>query len=342
MYDHGNHETQRRLQRTVAALCDPTSYAEETGRIEAIETHMAWVFLTDEHAYKLKKPIRTPFMDYTTKEKRRRGCQREVELNRRLAPDVYLGVSSVVETDGQFRVDAQGAPRDWLIKMKRLPRQRMLDARIESREVLPKHVDAVTELLCSFYDRADKAGLNGPQYRDRIVRDIESKAESLDKHHYGLNSAHLHDAVHRLNHWAEANGTLLATRADRVVDAHGDLRPEHVCLIDDPVVIDCLEFSRELRLLDPLSELSFLALECRRLGASWIGERLLKGYAERTGDHPPPTLVWFYTGYHALIRAAIALWHLDDATLDDDDKWPRRARWYLDVIRGESAFTAAR
>ena len=94
-------------------------------------------------------------------------------------------------------------------------------------------------------------------------------------------------------------------------------------------MIDCLEFSRRLRLLDPVSELAFLGLECRRLGAGWIGERLLNEYAEASGDDVPPTLVDFYQGYHALVRAAVAAWHLDDGALNSDGVYREKARGYL-------------
>src|SRR5690606_23645446 len=112
---------------------------------------------------------------------------------------------------------------------------------------------------------------------------------------YGLNDADLRAVVHGQKRWLARSGRLLEERAPWVVDAHGDLRPEHVCLEEPtPVVIDCLEFSQELRWLDPVSELSFLALECRRLGAAWIGERLLARYAEMSQDRVSAALVRFY------------------------------------------------
>jgi aminoglycoside phosphotransferase family enzyme len=128
--------------------------------------------------------------------------------------------------------------------------------------------------------------------------------------------------------WLTAEADLLKLRARRVVDAHGDLRPEHICLEQEPVVIDCLEFDRSLRLLDPASELCFLALECQRLGMGWIGRHLLDAYVDLTGDNVPATLMGFYQSYHALVRAAVAAWHLDDCP-EDTSRWQERAGWYL-------------
>ena len=170
-------------------------------------------------------------------------------------------------------------------------------------------------------------------YRRRTASDIESKRVSLEQPRYGLACAEIQAVIAGQRRWLERHGDLLESRASTVVDAHGDLRPEHVCVVQQPMVIDCLDFDRELRLLDPVSELSFLALECRRLGSAWIGKRLLATYAETTGDHVPSRLTAFYQSYHAVVRAAVAVWHLDDHALDHSDSWRERASQYLDLAR---------
>jgi aminoglycoside phosphotransferase family enzyme len=117
----------------------------------------------------------------------------------------------------------------------------------------------------------------------------------------------------------------------RLVEGHGDLRPEHVCLAPEPVIIDCLEFSRELRLLDPADELAFLALECERLGAPAVGSWFLAAYTEVTGDAPPPLLLRFHRTYRALRRAKLAVWHLEDPAVREPARWTARARRYLEL-----------
>jgi aminoglycoside phosphotransferase family enzyme len=121
--------------------------------------------------------------------------------------------------------------------------------------------------------------------------------------------------------------------AGRVVEAHGDLRPEHICLEPEPVVIDCLEFNRSLRILDVASELMFLALECERLGARQIGEWIVGKCNEETGDRPPETLLEFYKSYHACIRAQIAVWHLKDDNISNPAVWTEKAKRYLQLAR---------
>jgi aminoglycoside phosphotransferase family enzyme len=324
----------QQLATTVSALCRKESYPVAVSRVETIETHMSWVFLTDTHAWKLKKPIRTSALDYTTVEARRRGCESELALNRRLAPSVYLAVVPLVMSGAAARVDGVGAPSDWLVKMRRLPRDRMLDACIGRQNVTGTDVDRLATTLARFYAATERVPADGPTYRRLIASDVESKAGSVGQARYGLSAADVHGAAAGLGRWLARHGDLVEGRGARVVDAHGDLRPEHICLEEPaPVVIDCLEFSRALRLLDPLSELSFLALECRRLGASWIGERLVAACAERMDGRAAAPLVPFYQGYHALVRAAVAIWHLDDEALDHSHSWRERALWYLQVAR---------
>jgi aminoglycoside phosphotransferase family enzyme len=326
--------TRERLAATVAALRSAATYPGEVSKVETIETHMSWVFLTDAHAWKLKKPVRTAMLDNTTLEARRRGCEMEFTLNRRLSPTVYLAVVPVVITDGTARVQVAGAPSDWLVKMRRLPADRMLDACIARQSVSSADIDRLAGTLARFYADAERVPEDGGAYRRRIALDIAAKGASVAQAHYGLPAADVDAAVAGLEGWLARHGELLEARGARVVDAHGDLRQEHICLEEPgPVVIDSLEFSRELRLLDPLSELSFFSLECRRLGAGWIGDQLIAACAERMEDRAPAPLVAFYKGYHALVRAAVAIWHLDDGGLEHSDAWRERALWYLRVAR---------
>jgi aminoglycoside phosphotransferase family enzyme len=126
-------------------------------------------------------------------------------------------------------------------------------------------------------------------------------------------------------------------RARRIIEAHGDLRPEHICLTDPPVIIDCLEFNRNLRLLDPVDELSFLGLECERLGAPLVGATMLDLYREATGDAPAEELIAFYKSYRACLRAKIAAWHLRDSEIREPEKWPALARTYLELANAHAA-----
>jgi aminoglycoside phosphotransferase family enzyme len=310
----------------VAALRHPDAYSDGTPSVEIIETHRAWVFLTNAHAYKLAKATASHPHDAATLERRRRACQHELELNQRLGGDVYQGVVPLTRVMQGYRLDGDGPVVEWLIAMRRLPRALMLDVAIAEHRVHLRQVDALADVLLNFYEHAAPASMTGPEYRQRLLLDIDAKRAALARPQYGLDASSAEQLAATLHAWVARRQALLESRATTLVDAHGDLRPEHVCLEPRPVVIDCLEFDRELRRLDPASEIAFVALECRRLGAAWIGSRLLSRLAL-----PPEAndLTRFYQGYHALVRAAVAIWHLDDPEQRRQELWRTRAEHYL-------------
>lgn len=320
------------LAEKVAFLERPESYPESPGAVEPIETHLAWVFLTDRYAYKLKKPARYSFLDFRSLAARRGDAEDEVRLNRRLAPDVYLGVVAlVVDRHGGLAIEADGTTVDWLVKMRRLPRRRMLDFAIASGSVDAAALEGVTQLLATFYRQAVPVVVTPAAYRRRFQEEIAADARALAEPRYGLPAdAIARTAVgqHRFIEWCPE---LLDVRAaaGRIVEGHGDLRPEHVCLGPPPVIIDCVEFNRDFRILDPADELAYLGLECERLGAEAIGTAVLARYGALTGDHPPEALLRFYKSVRALLRAKLAAWHLDDRTVAYPSQWFNRARAYL-------------
>ena len=320
------------LAAKVSFLSRRASYPEPTARIEAIETHMSWVFLTDRHAYKLKKPVRHAFLDFSTLDARRRNCEAELRLNRRLAPDVYLElVPLTAEPSGKIALAGAGPPVEWLVKMNRLPRERMLDAAIARGDVRDSEIAAVADLLAGFYRGLPAIVIAPAEYRDRLVRDIEACRTELRAPAHGLPAALFEPAAVALLAFVARERATLDARvaAGRIVEGHGDLRPEHVCLLERPVVIDCLEFNRDFRVLDVADELAFLALECARLGAPDTGEEIVAACAERLGDRVPPPLHRFYFAYRALVRAKIAAWHAQDVPAVEIAKWRARAHEYL-------------
>jgi aminoglycoside phosphotransferase family enzyme len=320
------------LERKVAVLSRRATYPEPTSRVETIETHMSWVFLTSRYAYKLKKPVRRAFLDFSTLEARRRDCEAELALNRRLAPDVYLAVVPLtLQPSGELALAGAGPPIEWLVKMNRLPRNRMLDAAIARGGVRDSEIAAVADVLAAFYRRLAPVPFAPDEYRDRLARDVEACRAELRAPAHALPGALFEDTADALLAFVARERATLDARltAGRIVEGHGDLRPEHVCLLERPVVIDCLEFNRDFRVLDVGDELAFLALECARLGAPDTGEKIVAACAERLGDRVPPPLHRFYFAYRALVRAKIAAWHAQDVPAAEIGKWRTRTHEYL-------------
>jgi len=322
------------LEAKVAFLRRAEAYPETPIGVEVLETHMSWVFLTDRHAYKLKKPVRFDSLDFSTVELRRRDCEEEVRLNRRLAPDVYLGTLALTADErGALSLGGAGEVVDWLVWMRRLPADRMLDARVLSGALRRAEVRPAALRLARFFAEAERVTLAPAEYRRRLAEGVEGDRRALSRPEFGLPRERVEALARAEEACLERHAALFDRRVEegRLVEGHGDLRPEHVCLTSEPAIIDCLEFSRELRLLDPADELAFLALECERLGAAEVGGWFLEAYTETTGDAPPPLLLRFHRTYRALRRAKIAVWHLEDAEVREPARWIARARRYLEL-----------
>ena len=323
------------LREKVAHLSRPESYPGKNAAVEVVQTHMSCVFLTDTYAWKLKKPVRHDFLDFSTLEARRADCEEELRLNRRLARDVYLAIVPLAVTpEGAMRVGGDGEVVEWLVKMRRLPAQLMLDHAIRHGNVAPHNVRRFALVLGDFYRHAEPVAMDAAQYRQRFERDIRANHLGLSAPEYSISLDLVQSITARQLAVLEQEASLLDGRVTqrRIVEGHGDLRPEHVCLEPEPLVIDCLEFNRDWRVLDPADELAYLSMECEVAGAPWIGEVAFETYREATGDDPPLALVRFYKAYRASVRAKLSAWHLKDhPDPADQGKWIARARRYLEL-----------
>jgi uncharacterized protein len=324
--------------RKVAFLRSADSYPEHPARVEVIETHFSWVFLTERNAYKLKKPVKGDGFDFRSVEARHRNAITEVRLNRRLAPDVYIGVVPIMlGADGKLAIDRTGLVIDWLVKMVRLNAEQTLERRLGIHDLNNTDIVALSRRLAGFYTTASRVRLSPAQFEIRINRELSACRRTF-------RSAGMPQLLNSMNRsrrclvcFLNRRGVLFRERAHRgrIVDGHGDLRPEHIYLNGIPRIIDCLEFRDDLRLIDPVSEIAYLALECRRLGDDRVESQLLRHYRQRTGDNPSRDLLHFYSALNALIRARIAIRHLSEPGTRAPAEWVNRAAEYLNIAARE-------
>jgi aminoglycoside phosphotransferase family enzyme len=294
-------------------------------RVECVETHFAWVFLTGRDAYKLRKPVCFRGLDTRSPESRRARCLEELRLNQALAPGVYLEVLALtIGADGGLRLGGDGRAVDWLLHMRRLHRERMLDCAIRAGSVEGADLAALSAHLGAFYARQPGVTMTGAQYRQRLLAQVgHNRDELLHAAHAGVDTARVAQTVQLQARWIEVNGRLLGSRAARgwIRDGHGDLKPEHVCLGPPVSVIDRLDLEPDLRLLDPIEDLSFLWLECMRLGAADSGWQLVRACMSACHADAPESLAWFYLSHRALTRAKLGAWRLAGPDA-------RRAHWH--------------
>ncbi|WP_328615277.1 AAA family ATPase [Amycolatopsis sp. NBC_00355] len=267
------------------------------------ETHIGVVFLLGDLAYKLKKPVDLGFLDFSARETRERVCHREVELNRRLAPDVYLGVSDVTGPDGVVC--------DHLIVMRRMPEDRRLSTLVRRGVPLHTTIRRLARQLAGFHARADRGpAIDADETRDAVRARWRDSFEQVRPFH-----GTVLDAATAIEIEALAEDFLAGRKAlfDRriaeghVVDGHGDLLADDIfCLDDGPRVLDCLEFDDHLRHVDVLDDVAFLAMDLERLGAPELADQLVADYREFAGDPAPPALLHHYLAYRAFVRVKVA------------------------------------
>lgn len=306
---------------------------------QVVETHMSWVFLTSDRAYKLKKPVHQPPVDYRTLESRRADCEAEVRLNQALAPGVYLGTVPLLRHGRNLSVggDGRGEVVDWLVVMRRLPRAAMLDDRLARGDVDRDDVDALVHRMVEFYRSTDPAPTDPDAYRAQLTRQIETDRSRLTDAAFDLDRPTI-DEVCRAPLEHVASDPEVGQRARRVVEGHGDLRPEHVVLgVDGPLVIDRLSFDPELRRVDPVFDLALLAVECELQGAAALGDRIVGGYQAEAGDRVSPATDALYRVVRALTRARLSIGHLLDGIDDQERKWRERTAAYLEIAARHAA-----
>jgi len=301
------------------------------------ETHISWLFLIGDRAYKLKKPVKFDFLDFSTRAAREVACRREVELNRRLAPDVYLGVTDVIGADG--------TPCDHLVVMGRMPDARRLSTLVQEGADVRDALRALARLLAGFHADAESSAEISAEgtveaTRARWESSFVTMAPFLGSVLDPELAARIEDRVRR---YLAGREVLFAERVTRhkIRDGHGDLLADDIfCLDDGPRVLDCIEFDDRLRYGDVLSDVAFLAMDLEHLGAPGLAESFLGWYREFADEHYPATLAEHYIGYRAIVRCKVACLRVaqgDESGADDAAALLRLAADHLERTRVAAA-----
>ncbi len=281
------------------------------------ETHSSVVFFAGDRAFKLKKDVDLGFLDFTSRDKRLAACRREVELNRRLSPDVYLGVADVI--------DGSGAACDHLVVMRRMPDDRRLSTLILDSVPVDETVDELAALIAGFHTRAARsADADLAADRDALARRWSANTAGLQPFVGRFVDAATVDEVERLaSRYLSGREELFAQRiaARRACDGHGDLLADDIfCLDDGPRVLDCLDFDDALRLDDALADVAFLAMDFERLGRADLADRFLTAYRIASGDTWPSSLAHHHIAYRAQVRAKVTAIRADQGVPGSADK----------------------
>ncbi len=326
------------LADKVEFLLRSDAYRPPAVEITRHETHMSEVFLVGDRVYKLKKPVRFPYLDFSTLARREAACRAELKLNRRLALDTYREVTPLTGSPCGLAIGGEGAVVDWLVVMNRLDETQMLDQVIANGRLQRWQLDRLAAVLVQFYRHASPVLISPAVHAAELWRSLAYNRRILLDPRFPLPCGRIRyiDAMQR--RFLTARAALLAERVRerRIVDGHGDLRPEHVCLGDPVRIIDCLEFNPRLRMVDPFDEIAFLCVECERLGAAWAGEYLRRRIVHALKDGKSEALFIFYRCHRATLRARLAIAHLLEADPRTPQKWAPLARRYLELAAADA------
>ena len=299
------------MDRLIEALRDPACYPHPADAVEVVETHISWVLLAGEFAYKIKKPVRLAFLDFSTLEARRHFCEEELRLNRRTAPHLYLDVLPIARERGVFAFGAAGAPVEYAVKMRRFPPGALAENLASRGELGPDRIDAMAAVLAAFHAAAARAGAgDGYGTAAQIVAPALGNFDQIAALGTEPGAA---ARLRRLRDWTGAEATRLAglfaeRRATGCIrECHGDLHLGNIAFLDGrPVPFDCIEFDPALRWIDVMSEVAFLVMDLQAHGLAPLGWRLLNAWLEATGDYAGIGVLRYYLVYRAMVRAKIA------------------------------------
>ncbi len=326
------------LPSHIEALLSPTAYPHPVEHIELRQTHISYVFIVDDLVYKLKKPFDFGFLDYTTLKKRKHFCEEEVRLNRRLCEDTYLGVVSVVSTEGRVELDADGDVLDYAVKMRRLPEDRMMSHLLERDDIVPPMLSSLAERIAAFHmssERSDEIDRFGGI--ETVTVNWRENFEQTEGYiGRTITRTQLDDVRTFIEGILEVDADLFTQRVEggRARDCHGDMRTDAVCFEDDRVSIyDCIEFNERFRYSDVAADIAFLAMDLEFRGRRDLSDELLGRYLSNTVDSTLPLLLPFYKCYRAYVRGKVDGFQLDQPEIGDAQKAQvtAKARRYFEL-----------
>ncbi|MBA7714330.1 hypothetical protein ES703_123349 [subsurface metagenome] len=285
---------------------------------------MSFVFLTDDYVYKVKKPVNLGYLDYTTLDKRHFYCQREVELNQRLCPEVYLGVVAITRDKGDILIAGQGEVIEYAVKMRRLPQEAMMDVLLANNRVSPEMVISIAQKLAEFHQKAEtNATISTFGNLNTIIKNTEENFTQTGKYTSSPISQKQYQGIKDYTEsFIKENAQLFHNRVvdGRIRDCHGDLHAAHICFANGICIYDCIEFNDRFRYCDVASEVAFLAMDLDHYRQADLSRHFVNAYVAMSQDKELLQLLNFYKCYRAYVRGKVEGFKLDDPHILDEEK----------------------
>lgn len=324
------------------ALLQPQAYPDAPARVEFRETHVSRLYFTPDFVYKVKKSVDFGFLNFTSLDRRRFYCEEEVRLNRRFAPDTYLGVREIRRGPKGVKLDGEGDVLDYAVWMKRLPTERMLDVLIDADAAeLPQAMDKLSRVLARMEHEAEVHRDNGGtsnleavrrNWRENFEQTTPFAGQTLS--HFTLESCRRY-----VEQFLDRHAALMQRREEQgyVRDGHGDLHAEHICLTEPIRIYDCIEFNRRFRVADVVADMAFVLMDLDMRSRRDLADRLQAGYMKAADPDPDfLTLLPFYKVYRAFVRGKVNsfLWADTEAQQDTREHSRELAHTYFNLALG--------
>lgn len=307
----------------VEAMLNPQTYPEETGKIELIQTHISFVFLTQNYVYKVKKPVNFGFLDFSTLDKRKAYCEKELQLNRRLCPEIYLEVVPINKSKS-LKVKGTGETVEFALKMKRLPQERIMTELLQEGKVDKETIDGIAAIVAKFHSEAqtnDEISQFGglkivkTNWDENFAQTTKYVGQSISKSDYDFMQT-------KINGFMDKNKALFDSRiADkRVRDCHGDLHSGNIFITDKICIFDAIEFNDRFRYSDVAADVAFLAMDLDYQNRSDLADYFITQYLAHSKDAQLKQLLPFYKCYRAYVRGKVISFRLDDVNINAEEK----------------------
>lgn len=315
----------------VRVMLRPEFYPHPVEAVSLQETHISRVLLTGDFVYKIKKPVDLGFLDFTTLEKRRHFCRREVELNRRLSHDIYLGVVSITKKDRTYYLAGPGETVEYAVKMKQLPAESSMVRLLEDKKIDAQSVALLARILAGFYENAPSGPkINAAGSWRTIKTNCEENFSQTEEFAGSFIDERMYHIIRSVNSsFLQRRKRLFERRVKehKIREGHGDLRAEHIYFTPDGIqIIDCIEFNRRFRCGDAASDLAFLAMDLDFEGYPGLDRTLIEAYVHHSGDRDVLVLLDFYKCYRAFVRAKVNCFRLKQGGLAAEEQSDLRSQ----------------
>ncbi len=308
----------------IRSLAKPGALPGSTKPARLIQTQMSWVLVSEKFAYKVKKPVNLGYLDYTTLSNREFFCRQEVELNRRMCPEAYLGVVKISLENGQYVLNGKADAVEYAVKMVKLPSRCMLDYLLAHNEVAAGMIDEIALKVAGFHERASTS-----EYISSFGSLESVRTNALEN--FDQTEAYIPGVISRSDHeriknftvtFLQNNAHLFKARVDKghIKDCHGDMHSSHICFTNGLCIYDCIEFADRFRYIDTASEIAFLAMDLDCYARADLSYDFIDRYIRASEDIEAAGLVGFYKCYRAMVRAKVNCFKLDDPYVGHTEK----------------------